>query len=204
MTIRKILDLYKLGLLGNSLAKIARVKPKFGKPPRLGSPIELPGQNTDLHTGFVNCRANSQGLRAQFFDSPDCLVAMRWTESRKGLDSYPGLLHGGISVALIDELMAYAVFKKVGYFGITLKLDTQFFKAVGIGTPIVGAADIIHHTPELVKVKAQLFRDDQKVSASAEGLFFIPTLSTFQKLTELKDVPDLYHRHFRPGKAKKK
>lgn len=167
------------------------------EPPTLGDEFLAPGQNSEHHTGFVNCKTNAFGLQAKFFRTPDADVACLWTNTRRGFDGYPGLIHGGISSALLDELMANAVLIATKSFGITLRSLVQWLKPIRTGEVVTGAARVGKRSKNSLRVRAYLFRADRKVATVGVGQFYLPTEAEFRKITGLADVPPELRSAFR-------
>jgi acyl-coenzyme A thioesterase PaaI-like protein len=166
-------------------------------PPSFDEVLLAPGQNTELHHGFVNCENNPCGLHAQFFkDKQSGGVSCRWTNSKKEFEGYPGLIHGGVGSALLDELMAYAILEKTGCFGITLQVKYQWTKPLNVEESISGKADVIKRIGRYLKVNSQLFKENAKLAATGQGLFFLPTVDQFKKITKSADIPQEFMPYF--------
>src|SRR5687768_10374160 len=62
----------------------------------------------------------------------------------------PGLMHGGLVMALADELGAWAVIAKTGKFGFTATIEGRLKKPVRIGVELIGRARLIRETRRVV------------------------------------------------------
>lgn len=177
----------KFRKIREGLQKAFSKRTHFPKPPRLGEKITLPGQELEIYRGFVNAQSNPDGLGAQFFTSPDALVAMRWENSKPGHSGYPGLVHGGVSAAILDELMAHAAYVLRGKYSITLNIKLEFFKPIRVGEVVTGSAFKMNKEGRTTKVRAYLFRADGKVAVKSTAIFFLPSFHQFLKLAEVKE-----------------
>ncbi len=50
---------------------------------------------------------------------------------------YPGVAHGGVVTALLDETMGRAIIGQGGDFAFTAKMELKFHRPVPLGTPLV-------------------------------------------------------------------
>src|SRR5215475_3323695 len=75
---------------------------------------------------------NPLGLRVKF--SPDGPKGARAEYiARAEHCGWPGLLHGGVTFALMDEALAYALYM-LGLFGVTAKVETRFRAPITVGS----------------------------------------------------------------------
>ncbi|MCB0340833.1 MAG: PaaI family thioesterase [Bdellovibrionales bacterium] len=192
-----MIHLIRVGLGYEVFKRVFGIRPKFPKPPMLGNEITMPGQNSELHNGFVNCANNNVGLRATFHRIDSDGVGCRWINQQSGLEGYPGMIHGGISAALLDELMTNTVFHSIGKFGVTYKGTFSWHKPLPAGSEVTGKGEVVYKSKDFIRVRAYLFRKDGKVFASSDAVFYIPTLREFQKMAELASVPQDLHRYFK-------
>ena len=87
--------------------------------------IDFPGNNC------FACHPNNQhGLRLKFFANDE--KGEVFTKFKPGLhfNGFPGILHGGIQCALIDEIAYWAMFDRIKKIGLTAKIDIQYIKPV--------------------------------------------------------------------------
>jgi uncharacterized protein (TIGR00369 family) len=84
---------------------------------------------------YVCAQANERGLRIRFFhdDERDCVVAdLELGEEHSGAPSY---VHGGVTLAILDEAMAWAAIACGGKFAVTHETSTTFDYPVRVGRP---------------------------------------------------------------------
>ena len=82
-----------------------------------------------------------------------------------------GVAHGGIVMAILDEVMAHAVGFK-GYRGVTAGLNARFKKPVPLGTPLTVRAHISEMRRTLLYVEAEI-RAGGELLASGDGKFIV-------------------------------
>jgi uncharacterized protein (TIGR00369 family) len=179
-------------------------KPARPPLPKLGAEFLAPGQNSEAHTGFVNCALNEKGLRALFYHDETGGIACRWTNTAWWFECYTGLIHGGVLTSLLDEVMANAVVASEGVFGVTTKMTTRWLKPVKTGETVTGSGRIVGRLGKLrlLRVQGTLFRADGKLAALAEATFFLPTAAQFARLAAVDSVPSDLKPYFAgPKKA---
>lgn len=84
-----------------------------------------------LPDGFTSCFAcgTSNPVGLQLFDIRISQgLAYATLRAREGQEGYPGLLHGGLAVTALDELMGYACRVALGQWAVTAKLESRFRK----------------------------------------------------------------------------
>jgi acyl-coenzyme A thioesterase PaaI-like protein len=83
---------------------------------------------------WVCGQANKDGLRIPFHRDGEHGAKADYT-SRVEHDGWPGVLHGGITFALMDEALAWALFFQ-GIRGVTARAETSFKRPIRTGTPL--------------------------------------------------------------------
>jgi uncharacterized protein (TIGR00369 family) len=80
---------------------------------------------------------------------------------------WPGILHGGISFALMDEALAYALYFH-DMFGVTAKAESRFREPIREGDSLVIGAWVIEQKRKLVIAKAEIRLNDESQRLMAE------------------------------------
>jgi acyl-coenzyme A thioesterase PaaI-like protein len=125
---------------------------------------------TGLHIAFQ--RDGEQGARGEY------------TAVREHC-GWPGILHGGISFALMDEALAYAIYFQ-GLFGVTAKAETRFREPIPEGSRVVIRAWVVERRRKLVTAKAEirLVGGDGRLLAETDATMFL------QPAEQPDDPPD--------------
>jgi acyl-coenzyme A thioesterase PaaI-like protein len=122
------------------------------------------GDNTD-HC-YVCGQANPHGLRIAFL--PDGTNGSRASyTARSEHDGWPGVLHGGLAFALMDEALAWALFFQ-GLRGVTARAQTSFRQPIRTGTPVVVRGWMVERHRKLITARAEVRTDDAASSLMAE------------------------------------
>lgn len=111
-------------------------------------------------------KANPIGLRQRFVYEEDEYVT--YFTPRKEHQGYKGIVHGGITSTLLDEIMARYAMNK-GCYSVTAELNVKFRKPGRIGRRLRFAAKIDSITGRSVFTSAVATDDDGLVIATATG-----------------------------------
>ena len=121
---------------------------------------------------FVCGVENPVGLKAKFYTTSDDEVVAIFTP-RENLQSYPGVLHGGISATILDETIGRAIMNRYGQnsFGVTLELNIKYKKPVPTDVELKVVGRLINERGRLFYGSGELYLPDGSVAVSAEGKY---------------------------------
>ena len=120
---------------------------------------------------FICGMQNPIGLKAFFYEQQDGKVYANFTP-REEHQGYPGVLHGGIATALLDETMGRASLSAVReQWMMTAKLELRFLKIVPIGQPLKVSGWIEKRSRHGMAGRAEIRLSDGTVAVEASGLF---------------------------------
>lgn len=120
---------------------------------------------------FICGMQNPIGLKIFFYEQEDGSVIANYapTEEYQG---YPGVLHGGIVTALLDETIGRATMSAIGgEFTMTAKLELRFLKPVLIGQPLSVMGRVEKVSRHGLTGSGELRLADGSVAVEASGLF---------------------------------
>ncbi|MGA9276429.1 PaaI family thioesterase [Ilumatobacter sp.] len=109
----------------------------------------IPLSNDDL--GYdTNCfvceRTNEAGLRIPFFHDTERNVVTAEFALTNSYSGAPTLVHGGVSLAVLDEAMAWACIAIGRQWAVTSETSTKFHRAVYVDKPHIVEAEIVEQT----------------------------------------------------------
>jgi uncharacterized protein (TIGR00369 family) len=112
---------------------------------------------------------NPIGLRLAFYELGDGRVATRFTplENHQG---YPGVMHGGIACALLDETIGRTL-DQHGIWAMTIDLNTRFLRPVPLGHPVTVIGEIVRLRSRMMEGKGEIRLEDGTVAVSAEARY---------------------------------
>ncbi|MBI1801517.1 MAG: PaaI family thioesterase [Chloroflexi bacterium] len=120
---------------------------------------------------FLCGMENPIGLKLSFYEQADGSLLARFTPKPEH-QGYPGILHGGIVTALLDETIGRA--SMTGgreQWMMTAKLEMRFLKRVPIGQPLVVSGRVERLTRRGMSGRGEIRLADGSVAAEATGLY---------------------------------
>ena len=106
---------------------------------------------------------NELGLRLKFFaDEKKGDVFTKFTP-KAHLEGFPGILHGGVQCALIDEVAFWTMFDKFQKIALTSKLDMEFLRPVEGSIELTIRGKVIEVEGRKVRVEVNLLNDKNKI-----------------------------------------
>lgn len=118
---------------------------------------------------FVCGRENPHGLRVDFFDDGQLV----WTELTPAdhHQGWPGVLHGGIVSAVLDETIGRVAFLHDRWVQ-TARLELRFHKPAPLGQRLVAIGELTRDARRLMEMRGQLFAaEGNELLAEASGTF---------------------------------
>jgi acyl-coenzyme A thioesterase PaaI-like protein len=88
--------------------------------------------------------------------------------AREDHGGWPGVLHGGVALALMDEALGWSLYFH-GAGGMTARLDARFRRQIPIGSTLVVRAWTLERRARLVKARAEIRLDTDQGPLLAEA-----------------------------------
>ncbi|WP_419996417.1 PaaI family thioesterase [Streptomyces boninensis] len=95
-------------------------------------PVRLPWRVLPGYQCFGCSSANDQGLQLRFTHTGDGGIACEFTLPRT-FESYPGVVHGGMSATVCDEAMGNLLVLRLGVSVFTTSMRTRYIEPLAIG-----------------------------------------------------------------------
>ena len=124
---------------------------------------------------FLCGTKNSFGLHAKFYEcekEDGTRVLLTVVTPKEEHQSYPGLLHGGVSAAIMDESIGRAAnipFPDI--WGVTIDLALKYRKSVPYGEEIYVESRLTKNSSRGFECTGELFTRDGVVRVTATGRF---------------------------------
>lgn len=118
---------------------------------------------------FVCGRKNPIGLKMQFYAGADGCVYADYTP-RFEHQSYPGVMHGGLITAMLDELIGRTAIAS-NLWCMTAKLEVRFKKPVPIGAPLKLTGTLTKKTSRLLEGRGEIRLEDGSLAVEAVGTY---------------------------------
>lgn len=122
---------------------------------------------------FVCEPRNDGGLQIPFHhDTAREVVVATFTLGTR-FSGAPSYVHGGVTLAVLDEAMAWAAIAIGGKLAVTTETTTRFHRPVLVDKTYTVEARITGHTSEHIQTAALVTYGDSKVCAEATATFAI-------------------------------
>ncbi len=150
----------------------------------------LPGNNC------FACHPNNEfGLKLRFFADDETGEVITTLNPQRHFNGFPGILHGGIQCAVIDELAFWAMFDKVGRIGVTTRIDLRYLSPVGFDAPVEARAKVLEHEGRVVRVSAAIKGEGGKNSAKAVVTYSLPDRKTLNAILGEETLKGKFERY---------
>ena len=116
---------------------------------------------------------NASGLHVPFV--PDGAHGSRAVYTARAEHcGWPGLLHGGVALALMDEALAWSLYFQ-GLFGVTARIETRFRQPIPIGAKLMIRAWTLDRRRQIVHARAEIRggADDSPLVAEANATMYL-------------------------------
>lgn len=126
-----------------------------------------------------NCFAchpnNPSGLRLKFYADDETREVYTRIKPDRHFAGFPGILHGGIQCALVDEVAFWTMFDSIGKLGLTTRVDIQYQKAVSSGVVLEVRGKISKIRDRLVVVDAWITDEEGTECTKSRVTYYLPT-----------------------------
>lgn len=116
---------------------------------------------------FVCGKDNPIGLHLTFNEVNDTYVS-RFTPGPE-LQSYDGIMHGGIVSTLLDEIMGRYIYIQ-GKTAVTAKLEVRFRAPTPIGQPLTICGRIVGQKGSMIEMASTISLADGTITAEGKAL----------------------------------
>jgi acyl-coenzyme A thioesterase PaaI-like protein len=125
---------------------------------------------------------NPKGLKLSFQIEDG--VAVAEFDPEPSHQGYPGLMHGGVVAAVLDEAMGWAIYSQ-GIWAMTARMQLRFRQSVPLARRLRVSAHITKQRLGLVEARAELRDTSGTLLAEGEGAFLRVTPEKGRELEEL-------------------
>lgn len=77
-------------------------------------------------------------------------------------EGWRGVVHGGILTTILDETMAYVVFRQ-GYEGVTARMEMRYRAPAQQGDRLRIEARMVHHKGRMMDIEGKVLRDGEVI-----------------------------------------
>jgi len=136
----------------------------------------MPERQPSSRSCFVCGRDNPLGLKARWLSDRAAREVRCTIEIPEPFNGYPGIVHGGIVTALLDEAMARTLLLDGGFEDllVTGRMEVAFRNTTPTGKPVTVVARLAKRSASRAQAEAELRLADGTVTARAEALMIRP------------------------------
>jgi acyl-coenzyme A thioesterase PaaI-like protein len=117
---------------------------------------------------------NKLGLRMKFYADDEKGEVFTKLRLEEHLSGFPGILHGGIQCALVDEVAFWAMFDKLKKIGVTMRVEMDFVKKVDNPGALEIRGRIEQIRDRRVTVKVNIYGGQNNLATRSRVTYFIP------------------------------
>jgi len=117
---------------------------------------------------------NDLGLRMRFFADDERGEVFTRIKPEEHFAGFPGILHGGVQCALVDEVAFWAMFDRLKRIGVTVKVEMDFLNAVKTSSSLEVRGKIERIQGRRVFVNVKILSEEGEVCTRAKVVYYIP------------------------------
>ena len=122
----------------------------------------------DDHNCFGCGRSNQHGLHLALMADPEGDGVVTHFTPPAHTEGYPGMVHGGIISTMLDEVMAWSLYRH-GIWAVTGELTIRYKEPVLIGEPLMARGWMVRDRGRVIEVAGEI-RSDPQGDVLAEGI----------------------------------
>ncbi|MDR0734995.1 MAG: PaaI family thioesterase, partial [Elusimicrobiota bacterium] len=117
---------------------------------------------------------NPRGLKIVWYNDNENKTAIANITVPEEYRSYPGVVHGGIIAAILDETSGRATMLDGDFDNlmVTLKLEVVYKKVTPTNVPLKAVGKVVRATKKRAQVEAEIILPDGSVSASCAAIVY--------------------------------
>jgi acyl-coenzyme A thioesterase PaaI-like protein len=126
---------------------------------------------------FVCGRENDSGLKMAWYNNPESNQVEANVTIGEHFNGYPGIVHGGIVAAILDETAGRVVMLDGNFDNlfVTLRLNLTYRKPTPTNTPLKAVGWLEHKGNKGMKVAAKLLLPDGTITTECKAAVIKPT-----------------------------
>ena len=131
------------------------------------------GKQPNSKMCFVCGLKNLSGLRTSFYELENGEL-LATINAKNEHQSYPGIMHGGIAAAVLDETIGRAILikHKEPVWGVTIEFSVRFKKAIPLDNKLRVVGRITRDSGKLFEGTGEILLPDGTVAAEGKGKYF--------------------------------
>ncbi|KPK22246.1 MAG: hypothetical protein AMJ76_00330 [Dehalococcoidia bacterium SM23_28_1] len=128
----------------------------------------MPGEIAARRYCFGCGDLNPAGLKLEFrFEGNKAVADFRPQDRHQG---YPGLMHGGVIAAALDEAMGWAMYAS-RVWAVTGKMEVKFRQPLPLHQKATVSGEVIRNRGRWLEVRGEIRGEEGRLMAESYGLF---------------------------------
>ena len=107
------------------------------------------------HNCFGCGKLNDHGLHLELFPDLESDGVISWFTPPPHAEGYTGMVHGGIISTMLDEVMAWSLYR-LGIWAVTGELTTRYRKPLVVGEPVVARGWMTQDRGRMIEVRGEI------------------------------------------------
>jgi uncharacterized protein (TIGR00369 family) len=134
-------------------------------------------------TCFLCGRQNDVGLKVSWYNDREAHKVVATVTVPDRYNSYPGLVHGGIVAALLDETAGRALLLdgEDDLLMVTLKIEVKYRHPTPTGQPLTLLGWVIHRSASRAQVASEIRLADGTLTAEAQAVVVKPGTELYER-----------------------
>ncbi len=138
---------------------------------------------------------NKLGLRMKFYADDEKGEVFTKIRLEEHLSGFPGILHGGIQCALVDEVAFWAMFDKLKKIGVTMRVEMDFVKRVDNPADLEVRGKIEEIRNRRVTVNVNIYSGEKTLATRSRVTYFIPSREMLYKIMGKERFTEGFQRY---------
>ena len=136
----------------------------------------MPNRQPTSRSCFVCGRENPVGLKVKWDEHPEAGEIRATVTIPEHFNGYPGVAHGGIVGAILDETAGRSILMDGGFddLMVTAKLEVIYRRPTPTGVPLRAVGRLVRRSDDRAEAKAELQLPDGTVAARGTVLLARP------------------------------
>lgn len=125
--------------------------------------------------------ANPEGMHIQFRVEGERVIGQFRT--RPEHQGFPGVAHGGVAAAVLDEAMGWAMYAASAW-AVTAKMEVKYRRPLPLGQRFTVRGEVLRSRGRWLEAAAEILSESGEVMAEARGLFVRMSPEQARKMQE--------------------
>jgi acyl-coenzyme A thioesterase PaaI-like protein len=117
---------------------------------------------------------NDLGLKLRFFADDEKGEVFTRIRPDEHFSGFPGILHGGIQCALVDEVAFWTMFDKLKRIGVTVRVEMDFLSPVRVSSFVEIRGKLEKVVGKRVFVDVNVLNGGKEVCTRSKVIYYLP------------------------------